>query len=83
VSDTKPVTRAEIAAMSLAEFDEREAELLRWEGAGAKDGEPAPPGPERPAGHTFTRDEIAGMTLVEYEANESAIDAQRKAAGIR
>lgn len=76
------LSRAVIAAMPVAEFDERAAEAYRWLTAGAVDGEPAPPA-TRPAGHVFTREEVAAMSLAEFEANEAAIDAQLKGPGVK
>ena len=76
-----PITRAAIEAMSIEEFDEREAEIRRWQAAGAKDGEVAPPGPKRADGHTFTLDEVRTMSLADYEANRDAIHAQAPVLG--
>lgn len=67
------ITRAEIAAMSLDEFAEREDEILRWTRGGADDGEVAPPGPKRPAEHAFTLTEVQGLSTEEFAQNEAAI----------
>lgn len=70
------LSREGIKAMSLDEFQSREPEIDRWMKAGAKDGEPAPPAPERTAGHTFTLPEVKAMTVDEFAANEAAIREQ-------
>jgi hypothetical protein len=84
------LTRAAVAAMPPAEYRERRDEVRRWVSVGAPEGEPAPAAPvpaapvlERPEGHTFTLDEIAGMSQGELMANRSAIHAQAAAGGLQ
>lgn len=70
------LSRERIKSMTLDEYESREAEIDRWLKAGARDGEPAPAGPERPADHEFSLDEIRSMSVDEFASNEANIVAQ-------
>jgi|SRR5690625_1200182 len=73
-------TRAEIAAMSLEEYEESREAILEAAAQGRVKGDSdhtrtvvTDLGSENEETHTFTRDQIGRMSLEEYEENQDAI----------
>ncbi len=76
------LSRKIISAMSPDEHEAAWGEIRRWLRAGAKDGTEAPP-LVRPAGHVWTRAEIAGLDEEAFAANEEQLYAAAAAGQVK
>lgn len=75
------LSRQVIREMDQATYEANEAAILRWWQAGAVDDTEAPP-LVRPDGHCWTKAEVAGLTVEEFDANADQLLAATAAGDI-